>query len=98
MQEYSDRVEIPVFVLSCCIFGRCRDGFAESRERRGADFPGRGRQIVGRYIATAVNEPCHDTYAQHGFIQDGDMWVYRSAGGIEDPDWLTVEVEAEAAA
>jgi hypothetical protein len=66
--------------------------------KRSAGFPGRGRQIVGRYIATAVNEPCHGTYAQHGFVQEGDMWVYRGGSTIEDPDWLTIELEAEAAA
>ena len=42
--------------------------------KRSAGFPERGKQIVGRYIATAFNEQCRDTYARHGFTQDGDAW------------------------
>ncbi len=97
-QECSDHIEIPVFVLSCRVFGYGVETALLNHVKRSAGFPGRGRQIVGRYIATAVNEPCRGTYAQHGFAQEGDLWVYRGGGTIEDPDWLTVELEAEAAA
>lgn len=97
-QERSDQIEIPVFVLSCRVFGYGVETALLNHIKRSAGFPGRGRRIAGRYLATAVNEPCRDTYAQHGFTQDGEMWVYRGEGAIEDPDWLTVEVEAEAAA
>jgi hypothetical protein len=45
-----------------------------------------------------LNEPCRDTYARHGFTEEGDTWVYSGGGAIEDPDWLTVDAEAEAAA
>jgi FkbH-like protein len=98
IQEHSDRVEIPVFVLSCRVFGYGVETALLNHVKRSAGFPGRGRQIVGRYVATAVNLPCRSTYAQHGFAQEGDMWVYRGGGAIEDPDWLTVELEVEAAA
>ena len=97
-QERSDQIEIPIFVLSCRVFGYGVETALLNHIKRSAGFPGRGRQITGRYVTTAVNEPCRDTYAQHGFTQDGEMWVYRGEGAIEDPDWLTVEVEAEAAA
>ena len=63
-----------------------------------AGFPGRGKQIVGRYAATALNEPCRDTYALHGFTEEGGAWVYNAESAIEDPDWLTVDAETEAAA
>ena len=97
-QERSDQIEIPIFVLSCRVFGYGVETALLNHIKRSAGFPGRGRQIAGRYVTTAVNEPCRNTYAQHGFTQDGGMWVYRGGGAIEDPDWLTVEVEAEAAA
>ncbi|HEY3988176.1 MAG TPA: HAD-IIIC family phosphatase [Acidobacteriaceae bacterium] len=97
-RESSDTVDIPVFVLSCRVFGFGVETALLNHLKRSAGFPGRGKQIVGRYVATAFNEPCRDTYAQHGFIQDGDAWVYRGGGAIEDPDWLTVGAETEAAA
>jgi hypothetical protein len=55
-------------------------------------------QIVGRYVATAFNEPCRDTYARHGFTHEADAWVYSGGGSIEDPEWLAVDVDAHAAA
>jgi hypothetical protein len=66
--------------------------------KRNAEFPGRGKQIVGRCVATAFNEPCRDTYARHGFTEEGGARVYSGESAIEDPDWLTVDAETEAAA
>jgi FkbH-like protein len=91
-------VEIPVFVLSCRVFGYGVETALLNHVKRSAGFPGRGKQIVGRYVATAFNEPCRDTYARHGFTEEGDTWVYTGGGAIEDPDWLTVDAETEAAA
>jgi hypothetical protein len=44
------------------------------------------------------SEPCRDTYARHGFIEEGGAPVYNGGSAIEDPDWLTVDAETEAAA
>jgi len=96
-RETAGSVEIPIFVLSCRVFGYGVETALLNHVKRSAGFPGRGKQILGRYVATAFNEPCRDTYAQNGFAQEGDGWVYSGGGVIEDPDWLTVEVEAEAA-
>jgi FkbH-like protein len=98
MRETAGSVEIPIFVLSCRVFGYGVETALLNHVKRSAGFPGRGKQIVGRYVATAFNEPCRDTYAQNGFAEEADAWVYSGGGVIEDPEWLTVEVEAEAAA
>jgi FkbH-like protein len=97
-RETEDRVEIPVFVLSCRVFGYGVETALLNHVKRSAGFPGRGKPVFGRYIATAFNEPCRDTYARHGFTPDGETWIYRGGGAIEDPDWLTVDAAAEAAA
>jgi FkbH-like protein len=97
-READGCVEIPVFVLSCRVFGYGVETALLNYVKRSAGFPGRGKQIIGRYVATASNQPCRDTYARHGFTHEGDAWVYRGGGAVEDPDWLTVDVEAEAAA
>jgi FkbH-like protein len=97
-RELAGSVEIPIFVLSCRVFGYGVETALLNHVKRSAGFPGRGIQIVGKYVATAFNEPCHDTYARHGFTPEGNAWVYNGGASIEDPDWLTVDVEAEAAA
>jgi hypothetical protein len=66
--------------------------------KRRARFFGRGKQIVGGCVATALNEPCRDTYARHGLTEEDGAWVYSGESAIEDPDWLTVDAETEAAA
>jgi hypothetical protein len=66
--------------------------------KRNAGFPRRGKQIVGRYVSTAFKEPCRNTYARHGFTEEGDAWVYSGGSAMEDPGWLTVDAETEAAA
>ena len=102
ISESADRVEILIFVLSCRVFGygvetallnhvKRLAGFAESGEA------GQGKPIVGHYQQTAFNEPCRETYAQHGFVQQDGDWMYRGGDAIADPEWLTVDVEAEAA-
>jgi FkbH-like protein len=97
-RETGDCVEIPVFVLSCRVFGYGVETTLLNHVKRSAGFPGRGKPVFGRYVATAFNEPCRETYARHGFTQDGEAWVYRGGGAIEDPDWLIVDAEAEAVA
>ncbi|MFL6428700.1 MAG: HAD-IIIC family phosphatase [Acidobacteriaceae bacterium] len=97
-RETEDRVEIPAFVLSCRVFGYGVETALLNHVKRTAGFPGRGKQVVGRYIATAFNEPCRDTYARHGFTEDGERWVYQGGDVIQDPEWLMVDAEAEAVA
>ena len=97
-RETEDSVEIPVFVLSCRVFGYGVETALLNHIKRGAGFPAPGKRVTGRYIATAFNEPCRDTYARHGFKQEGEIWVYQGGGAIEDPDWLIVDAEVEAVA
>ena len=105
--EAGDRIEIPIFVLSCRVFGYGVETALLNHVKRVAGFAGDGQQaghvkkIVGRYQETPFNEPCRQTYPQHGFTKDGAEdsadWVYAGGDSIADPDWLTVDVEAEAA-
>ncbi len=94
--ESADRIEIPIFVLSCRVFGYGVETALLNHVKRSAGYPGHGKQIVGRYVETAFNEPCRKTYAQHGFAQEGEDWVYSGGGSIEDPDWMAIDVETEA--
>lgn len=97
-QESSDCIAIPIFVLSCRVFGYGVETALLNYVKRSAGFPGHGKPIVGRWVATGFNEPCRDIYAQHDFVQQGDVWTYDDEGAIEDPDWLVVDAETVAAA
>jgi hypothetical protein len=53
------------------------------------------RQADCRQVfAAAFNEPCRDLRG----AEEGGAWIYSGESAIEDPDWLTVDAEAEAAA
>jgi hypothetical protein len=65
--------------------------------KRSDRFSKRGKQIVGRYLRRPSTSRAV-TYAGHGFTEEGGAWVYSGESAIEDPDWLTVDAEAEAAA
>ncbi len=86
-------LRIPVFVLSCRVFGY---GFETAmlnavarlgRSTRGAD----GREtIVGLYRETPLNGPCRGMYPDHGFRQVGPDWILDGTIAVEDPAWLAV--------
>ncbi len=71
----AQEVQIPVFVLSCRVFGygvetemlkQIRHRFGVGRERS---------RLVGYYRASPQNHPGRAMYTDHGFAQDGDAFV-----------------------
>lgn len=70
---------IEQFVMSCRVLGMDVEGavVAEAvRRMRGAD----GGSIMGRLVATAINTPCQQVYANAGMlVQDGDETVFELA-------------------
>jgi FkbH-like protein len=87
-------IRIPVFVLSCRVFGygienavlSAIKGIARSRA---------ARCIRGAYRETAHNEPCRKMYAENGFSWGGDSWVltrdaFEHGTSCADPTWLEI--------
>jgi FkbH-like protein len=91
-----ERVEIPVFVLSCRVFGYGVEKALLNFIRRSAGHRdgGIGKPVFGLYLETAYNEPCRNSYPESGFVWEEGRWIYRSGPDVEDPDWLTVEARA----
>ena len=91
-----DRVEIPIFVLSCRVFGYGVEKALLNYVRRAAGHTngGTGKPVVGLYQETAYNEPCRRAYPDNGFEWEEDRWVFRAGPEPEDPDWLTVHADA----
>ena len=83
-----DRVEIPIFVLSCRVFGfGIEYALLNSVKRLAAD----GQGIVGHYKETQFNQPCRQLYPASGMHWMGSSWVGRVGELPPDPVWLTVE-------
>jgi FkbH-like protein len=89
----SATVRIPVFVLSCRVFGY---GFETAMLGAIHRLAWNGRQsdappmLIGLYEETALNEPCRAMYVNHGFIWCDGVWVHQGGTAVSDPVWLTV--------
>jgi FkbH-like protein len=89
-QQLEDRVEIPIFVLSCRVFGYgIEDALLNHVKKLAA-----GKQVVGLFQETPSNAPCRETYRKNGFTSEdgGKRWLFQGEPGA-NPPWLTVKVE-----
>jgi FkbH-like protein len=82
-------VEIPVFVLSCRVFGYGIERAVMNHIKRAVRR--NGEPIVSRLVVTSHNAPCHDFLPQNGFARDGDTFVLSGTDGAADPPWLAIE-------
>jgi FkbH-like protein len=88
IQGEADRVVIPIFVLSCRVFGYGIENAVVNVVKRLAQQ--RRVPLVGLFKETAHNDPCKTVYAENGFTRNGKDWVYEREGAINDPTWLTI--------
>ena len=87
VEETTRGVEIPVFVLSCRVFGYGMENALLNRIKSWRP----SRVIYGHFKETPHNQPCHKVYPENGFTWDGSCWTFRGGEPIADPLWLTVE-------
>ena len=83
-----DRVEIPIFVLSCRVFGF---GIEYALLNAVKSLAPGDHAIVGHYRKTQSNEPCRQLYPKSRMHWDGSSWTGRVGDLPPDPAWLTVE-------
>jgi FkbH-like protein len=97
LEAGESQVRIPVFVLSCRVFGYgIETALINAIKRRfGVGTDGQGVPIVGLYQETASNEPCRKVYPENGFALDGSAWVYQGLEEPVDPAWLTIQLDWE---
>jgi FkbH-like protein len=89
--EQADRVEIPVFVLSCRVFGYGIENVVVNAVKRLARRHGVG--VVAPFKETPHNEPCRKVYPKNGFIWDGNVWTWSGDSAIKDPAWLKIHFD-----
>ncbi|OWV39224.1 HAD-IIIC family phosphatase [Mameliella alba] len=81
-----DSPEITHFVLSCRVFG-----FGiETAMVQSALSSFEGRTLRAKLVATPVNDPCRDVFAENRFEHDGEDWVSTGTALELVPDWLSV--------
>lgn len=66
------RAEIPVFVLSCRVFGYGVETAVLNEVARSVDLGGRIEQLVGRYVSTVQNHIARNMYTDHGYVSQAD--------------------------
>jgi FkbH-like protein len=90
-QWQEDRVEVPVFVLSCRAFGFGIEYALLNSLQKLAPCHG----VVGHYRPTQYNEPCRKLYPTSGLTWDGEAWTGEVANLSPDPIWLSIQNEVE---
>jgi FkbH-like protein len=85
---HPDRLEIPIFVLSCRAFGFGIEHALLNALKRLA--PG-DRMVAGRYQETQFNQVCREFYPANGLRWDGSVWIARIGDLPAAPEWLAIE-------
>lgn len=89
-------LEVPVFVLSCRVFGfeieRAVMNHIKRSVRRETE------PIVARLVVTPHNGPCHAFLPRNGFEPAGEAFIFAGTAADPDPPWLAVETHGRHAA
>jgi len=81
--------EIPVFVLSCRVFGYGVETAMLAQMSRLCMQAGMPK-LIGRFRATSQNHPGREMYRDHGFQPSGNDFVWACDTTIADVPWATV--------
>lgn len=85
---YGDRVEIPMFVLSCRAFGF---GIEHALLNAVRTLAPADCIVAGHYKETQFNQICRQFYPASGMSWDGSQWIARISEMSPAPAWLTIE-------
>jgi len=90
VREVNDELQVPVFVLSCRVFGFGVETLLLDWVKRRSKSRFGAPKVRGYFTATEHNGPCKDMYREHGYVKDGDTWVYAARGEKKLPTWFEV--------
>jgi FkbH-like protein len=88
VKRAAEGLEIPVFVLSCRVFGF---GIEYALLNAVSGMAARECRVVGRYMETPHNGPCREFYAKAGLQREEAGWVGAVGDLKATPAWLTIE-------
>ena len=84
------RAEIPVFVLSCRVFGYGVETAMLAHIAKRSGVGSAREELIGKYKATAQNHLAKGMYADHGFASSDADFVWRGAPAITAPSWAKI--------
>jgi FkbH-like protein len=95
-EQTGDRLTVPIYVLSCRVFGYGME-YALLEEARKLARP--GEAMFGPFAETAFNQPCRDVYPTAGFVATEGGWLRADALAkpIAVESWLTIDSTIAAA-
>ena len=93
LRREGEAIHIPIFVLSCRVFGYGIETTVLNAIKRMAMIERGDRPwtLLGVYKETSHNAPCRSMYPDNGFAWEGFSWANRGDEIAADPVWLTVE-------
>jgi FkbH-like protein len=91
VHQTDDSLEIPIFVLSCRVFGFGVETLVLDYVKRRAEVLFGAPNVRGFFTATEHNAPCKDMYREHGYIERGNVWQFAIAPETKAlPVWMEV--------
>ena len=92
VDRHFDRIEIPIFVLSCRAFGF---GIEYALLNAVRALGPADCLVVGHYQETQFNQVCRQFYPASGMRWDGSHWIARIGELLPAAQWLTIESSIE---
>lgn len=84
----TDRVEIPIFVLSCRVFGYGVETVMLDDIAIRCGISVSGVRLVGYYNPNGQNNPCSTMYLDHGFRKSTNCFEWTGSPAFPIVDWL----------
>ena len=88
----AERAVIPVFVLSCRVFGYGVETVMLNEIGRRCGIGEQRKFLLGHYRSTTQNHPCRNMYADHGFDLVEDAFVWTGSPPLPSVPWAEVRV------
>jgi FkbH-like protein len=89
----TNRADIPIFVLSCRVFGYGVETAMLSEISRLCDIGGLRSTLVGHYQANNQNAPCEAMYSDHGFTKAGELFEWSGIPSLPEIAWAEVRAD-----
>ncbi len=89
LEKTGDALAVPVWVLSCRVFGFGMETALLNQVRLLARELG-ASLLRGPFVETPNNQPCRDVYAANGFSWNGSAWELPAPTPLQNPPWLSV--------
>jgi FkbH-like protein len=88
--ESEQVAEIPIFVLSCRVFGYGVETAMLNDIATRCGVGSKGKSLVGEYRPNTQNHPCKNMYADHGFAFEADRFRWNGASAMPSVPWAEI--------